>query len=223
MKDLFLGCLSLPLIALLAWAETPPPPQIEVPEGFMVERIYQVPRKTQGSWVSLAVAPDGTIIVSDQYDKGIFRVTPSKIGDGEKGTVVEKEPTGISNAWGMCVAFDALYVMRCGKGNGLWRVTDSDGDGRFDKPEQLFALTGASEHGPHAVLPDLDGKSLLINGGNITNLPSGITHHGVPPVWKEDLLLPRQPDGRGHNRGRLAYRPRLGPSRHVQSEEEIET
>ena len=194
MKDLILGWLTLPLIAAVAWTQTPPP-KIAVPEGFMVERIYEVPRDTQGSWVALAVGPDGTLYTSDQYDKGFFRVTPSRIGDGEKGTVVEKEPVGISNAWGMCVAYGALYAMRCGKGNGLWRVTDSDGDGRFDKPEQLFALVGASEHGPHAVLPDRDGKNLLINGGNASGVPPGITHHAVPPAWKEDLLLPRQPDG----------------------------
>ena len=185
---------------------TVPPNKIRVPEGFKVELVYTVPRETQGSWVSMCSSPDGSLFVSDQDDKGLYRVWPSKIGAGRKGTRVSKVPTDISNALGMCVAFESLYVMRMGggAGNGLWRVTDSDGDGRYDKPEQLFKLVGAGGHGPHAVLPDLDGKHLLICGGNGVGVPPGITHHRVPPNWAEDLLLPRQPDGRGHARGRLA-------------------
>ena len=183
---------------------TVPPDNIRVPEGFKVELVYTVPRETQGSWASMCSSPDGSLFVSDEKEKGLYRVWPSKIGEGQKGTRVSKVPADISNALGMCVAFESLYVMRMGAGNGLWRVADSDGDGRYDKPEQLFELVGAGGHGPHAVLPDLDGKHLLICGGNGVGVPPGITHHRVPPNWAEDLLLPRQPDGRGHARGRLA-------------------
>jgi len=183
---------------------TTPANKIRLPKGFRAEIVYTVPRDAQGSWVAMTAAPDGSLYVSDQYDKGLFKVTPSKIGDGQRGTSVEKVPAPISNARGMCVAFDALYVMRSGKDNGLWRVTDSDGDGRYDKPERLFELHGASEHGPHAVIPARDGKSLLINGGNAVGVPPALTKSAVPQNWSEDLLLPRQPDGNGHARGRLA-------------------
>ncbi len=183
---------------------TTPVDQIRVPDGFKVELVYTVPRETQGSWVALTAAPDGSLIASDQSDAGLFRVKPSKIGDGQKGTTVSKINVPISNARGMCVAFNALYVMRSDDGNGLWRVTDSTGDGRYDKAEQLFAINGSTEHGPHAVIPDIDGKSLLICSGNAAAVPPDLTHSAVPRVWGEDQLLPRQPDGNGHARGRLA-------------------
>src|SRR5690606_39579963 len=48
-------------------------------EGFDVELLYSVP-KSQGSWVAMAFDPLGRLIVSDQDDKGVFRVT---LGDAK--------------------------------------------------------------------------------------------------------------------------------------------
>ncbi|MGK0520914.1 MAG: hypothetical protein ACJAUC_003624, partial [Planctomycetota bacterium] len=48
--------------------------QITLREGFDAELLYTVP-KSQGSWVAMAFDPKGRLIVSDQDDKGVFRVT----------------------------------------------------------------------------------------------------------------------------------------------------
>ena len=37
-----------------------------VPQGFVAETVYTVPKATQGSWVSLAVAPNGDLVAGDQ-------------------------------------------------------------------------------------------------------------------------------------------------------------
>ena len=56
--------------------------QITLPEGFDAELLYSVPTE-QGSWVAMAFDPKGRLVVSDQDDKGVFRVTLAK--DGEIG------------------------------------------------------------------------------------------------------------------------------------------
>lgn len=48
----------------------------EVPPGFRVERLFTVPRDELGSWVSLTFDTKGRLIVSDEGDHGLARVTP---------------------------------------------------------------------------------------------------------------------------------------------------
>ena len=48
--------------------------QINLPSGFDAELLYDVPA-SQGSWVAMAFDPKGRLIVSDQDDKGVFRLT----------------------------------------------------------------------------------------------------------------------------------------------------
>jgi hypothetical protein len=61
---------------------------ITIREGFDAELLYEVP-KSQGSWVAMAFDPKGRLIVSDQDDKGAFRVT---LPTNEAGIQVESLP-----------------------------------------------------------------------------------------------------------------------------------
>jgi len=183
------------------------PPQVpsgdalEVPPGFTAELVYIVPRHEQGSWVSLCALPDGALLASDQYG-AIYRVEPSALGDGEQGTRVRRLPIEVGQAQGMCWAFDALYFVggTGGAGSGLYRATDSDGDGELDAVELLRELQGGGEHGPHAVRLSPGGDSLYVIAGNHTKLPE-IVDSRVPMHWGEDQLLERAPDARGHAAG----------------------
>ena len=182
-----------------AEAAAAPRENLRARDGFRVERLYTVPKATQGSWVSLAVDPRGRLIASDQESKGLFRLTLK--GDSVD---VEKIDVPVSGAQGLVWAFDALYAGVNGKGSGLWRIRDTDGDDRLDRAEQLFAVRGSGEHGPHAVLLTEDGRGLYFVAGNHTLLPDGLTGSRIPTNWGEDLLLPRQWDAGGHAVGILA-------------------
>ncbi|MGZ8899818.1 MAG: 3-keto-disaccharide hydrolase, partial [Limisphaerales bacterium] len=45
--------------------------------GFKVELLYSPAKEAEGSWVSMCADPKGRLIVSGQYDEGLFRITPS--------------------------------------------------------------------------------------------------------------------------------------------------
>lgn len=172
--------------------------------GFQVEKLYDVDKGSEGSWVSLTFDDKGRIIASDQGNKGLFRITPSPIGSKEP-TKVEKLDVSMTSSQGMLYAFGALYVsVNGGPGSGLYKLTDTTGNDQFDKVEKLKAFQGGGEHGPHALRLAPDGKSIYVIAGNHTNPPQNFDHSRIPSNWSEDLLLPRQWDARGHARGKLA-------------------
>ncbi len=176
-------------------------PKLEVKAGFRAERVFTVPRQ-MGSLVSITSDDRGRLFVSDQKS-GLYRVTPATIGDPAAETRVERIEVDLGGAQGLLWAFDSLYVVVNGRGSGLYRLRDSDGDDKLDHVELLRKLKGGGEHGPHAVILAPDGKSLYVCAGNHTTL-TDIETSRLPQNWGEDLLLPRQWDANGHARGRLA-------------------
>ncbi len=190
--------LLLPAAGPEAAPQATPAEKVRVKEGFKVELLHSVPKAVQGSWVALGVDPKGRLIASDQDKLGLWRVTPKA-----DGVDVEKIDVPVSGAQGFVWAFGALYANVNGRGSGLWRITDTDNDDKLDKAEHLIPLQGGGEHGPHAVILTEDGKGLYVVAGNHTEVPE-LTGSALPTNWKEDLLLPRQWDAKGHARNRYA-------------------
>tara|TARA_R110002049_G_scaffold27321_4_gene94496 strand:+ start:37789 stop:40299 length:2511 start_codon:yes stop_codon:yes gene_type:complete len=174
--------------------------QFRVLPGFKVDLIYEVPAETQGSWVSLTVDPKGRLIACDQTG-GLYRIT---IQNGQPH--VEPLAINVDSAQGLLCAFGSLYANVNGRkqGNGVWRLTDTDGDDQYDEKEYVLPLNSGGEHGPHALILSSDGKRILMCAGNNTVLPKEIDRSRVPRNWDEDHLLGRMPDARGHNASRLA-------------------
>ena len=173
------------------------PGQIQLPPKFFAEKIYSVDRETQGSWVALAIDPQGRMIASAQ-SKGLFRITPPPIGGG-KSARVQKIDLPVGQAQGLLYAFGGLYVVvngRAAQGSGLYKVSDTDGDDQYDQVRLLRKFNGAGEHGPHSVVRAPDGKNLLIIGGNATDVPECDIQR-PPPHWRTDSILSTQNDSRG--------------------------
>ena len=169
-------------------------------DGFRLERLYKVP-SVQGSWVAMTLDGTGNLLCSDQYGK-IYRVVPPAGPDD--AAVVTPTAIPLSGAHGLLWHNGALYVtVNEGDRPGVYRVTDTDRDGEPDKAEQLLAVNGRGEHGPHALVPSPDGKWIYLVAGNFTDLPE--MDSSLPPkVWQEDQLLPRRPDAKGHAHDRMA-------------------
>ena len=73
-----------------------PGDQLKVAKGFKVELLYSVPKEEQGSWVCMTDLPDGRLVVSDQYDKGLFLVTPANGIDPKETSVRPMKPWATS-------------------------------------------------------------------------------------------------------------------------------
>ena len=189
-----------------------PVKNIKTLPDFKVELLYSVPGGEQGSWVALCKDPKGRIYASDQYGD-LYRFTPPAPGQALGKADVQKVPVNVRAINGMTWAFGALYAgvndYEKKVQSGLYKITDSDNDDMLDKLELLRALNSSSDHGTHKVLPTPDGKALFIITGNNTVLPDGpykgaLQSSPVPKIWGDDHLLPRMPDGRGHNRHVMA-------------------
>ena len=93
--------------------------------------------------------------------------------------------------------------------SGFYRISDTDNDGELDKVQLLRAFESKSDHGVHAIVPTPDGKHFYLITGNNAVIEEG-PYKGTPDsspvakIWGDDHLLPRIPDGRGHNRHVLA-------------------
>lgn len=133
-------------------------------------------------------------MASDQTG-ALYLIEPGPIG-AQGQADVRRLPLEIGRAQGLTVAGEALYVVvNNGRdpAGGLYRATDSDGDGLWDQSELLRPLGDAGEHGPHAVIPSADGESLYVSCGNVTK-PTEFAWSRAPRVWHEDVLLPRIDD-----------------------------
>ena len=169
--------------------------KISLPPGFEVEEVYRVPVTRQGSWVAITVDPRGRIIASDQHGR-LYQLTPAPIGRHRNRTRVRALNVAIGQAQGLACVGDDLYVVANGGPpypSGLYKISDSNKDKRWDRVEQLRIFRGSGEHGPHAVVAGPDGKSLYFCCGNATRPPL-YSRSLAPPVWAEDQLLPRLSD-----------------------------
>jgi putative heme-binding domain-containing protein len=184
-----------------------PVARIKAAKDFSVELLYSVPGGDQGSWVNLCNDDKGRIYASDQYG-GLFRFTPPPAGQPLDPAKVEKVPADIRAVNGMLFAFGALYVgvndYEQKLQSGVYRITDSDGDDQLEHVELLRAIDSKGDHGVHAILPTPDGKALYLVCGNNAKLTETPATSPVAKLWGDDHLLPRMPDGRGHNNGVLA-------------------
>lgn len=178
--------------------------EITVPKGFKVEKLYNVPKDQEGSWVALTVDPKGRLIACDQYGS-IYRMSVPEVGKTEN-LKPEKLAIEMGKAHGLLAAFDSLYVMvnEDGKNNGLYRLQDTNGDDQYDKITKLHAIAGGGEHGLHSMVVSPDGKRIFFNCGNHTKLPEGLEDSRPAKIWNEDHILPRLWDANGHARGILA-------------------
>ncbi len=178
------------------------PAELNLPEGFSGKVVYTVPKKEQGSWVSITTDPKGRLITSSQYG-GLYRVTPA---EGDSEAKVEKLTAKIGRAQGLLCAFDSLYVV-AHRGDdmppGLFRCKDTNGDDQYDEVKMLREFDGGSEHGPHAVILSPDKESLYICAGNMTKIPNPETSR-VPRHWGEDQLIERMTDPGGHAANKMA-------------------
>ncbi|MEY3853815.1 MAG: hypothetical protein RI910_2795 [Verrucomicrobiota bacterium] len=172
------------------------PEELILQPGFKAELLHLVPKPEQGTWVSLAVSPEGDLVAGDQGGM-LWRVS---LKDPNK-PVVTKIDTKFFGCHGLLFAHGALYACTSEKGKGdIWRLRDTKGDGSYAEQTMIRALKGSGEHGPHQLVLDRDG-SILVVGGNHTKLPDDEKAGAPVKRYDEDDLLKKYEDANGHASG----------------------
>ena len=170
----------------------------KVAAGFKLEKIYDVQKKEEGSWVALTEDGKGRLIVADQYGK-LYRVTPAPLAGGE--TTVEPLNIPVGGAHGLLWHDGMLYIVVNEKAQvypvetGVWMVKETT-DG-WEAPKLAIPIKAGGEHGVHSVVLSPDKQWIYLVTGNFAGLPA-VTDSFPAKVWDEDQLLPRNPDGNGH-------------------------
>lgn len=182
-----------------------------LPEQFELEDLFQPNGQSNdmGSWVALAEGPNQTMYACDQYgDIYKFPIPPK--GKQLEASQIDSIDLDIGHAHGMIWAFNSLYVAVNKKwkedkpeeeerGSGVYRLTDTDGDGKLDHIDRLLKLEGNGEHGPHNFAIGPDGNSLYFIAGNHVLLPDALKDNSrLPNNWGEDNVFTPYLDARGH-------------------------
>ena len=169
-----------------------------------MEILYHPNNHEQGSWVSVTKDDQGRLYTSDQFGH-LYQVTLPNSENKLDSASVKKLSLNIGQAQGLLWHKKVLYAMVNADINrdlkirsGLYKLSDSNSDGDFDKVDTLRLFKGwFGEHGPHNIELSPDEKSMYVVAGNHVEIPEDMNSL-VPRVWDEDNLLPIIKDPSGH-------------------------
>jgi len=180
-----------------------------LPAGFELDELYHPSANGQGSWVALTAGPENLMYACDQYGK-IYRFNSPDGQSTLSKADIDSVNLEIGAAHGLLWAHNSLYVAvnkrweddvpdEQESGSGVYKLTDTDGDGNLDNKEMLLKLSGSGEHGPHSFVPSPDGEHIYFIAGNHVLIPESLKENSrLPSTWGEDNLLPPYLDARGH-------------------------
>jgi len=165
-----------------------------LPEGFKLERL-RAAKPDEDSWVSMAFDPQGGLVISKEK-RGLLRLD---LASGETELIEDT----LLEVRGLLFAHGALYA-NANNSKGLYRLRDSDGDGRFEETELLMETAGGVGHGRNDLALGPDGLIYSIHGDSV-KLPEGIVRRRprFGEVGREQGYLIRV-DADGKNRELVA-------------------
>jgi len=150
------------------------PATFDVLRGYKVELLRSA-GANEGSWVSMAFDPDGRLTVARE-DKGLIRYSFSK----KQSRIVKAETINddLRECRGLLYAHKSLYV-NANSSKGLYRLRDTNGDGKFDERKLLLQTEGGTGHGRNDLALGPDGKVYVIHGDSV-HLPKGMADRMSP-------------------------------------------
>jgi hypothetical protein len=163
-----------------------------VVDGFKLELLH-VATPDQGQWVALDWDDQGRLLVPAYNSDRLARLTIPNVGSTDPVRVEMITTTQVGAAEGILNAFGGIYLnanrsqtMR----SGMYKITDSNGDGVYDTTSVIRNRQGSGDHGTHTLQLTPDGQMITMISGNATN-PTVWTRSRVPQIWGEDNLVMR--------------------------------
>lgn len=198
---------TIPAMAALAdKRQATRPSSIRGPEGFRVELLRSA-QEDEGSWISMTFDADGAIIVGLD-DRGLGRL---RLNAGNDAADFEHllHTDSFRHVRGILYAHDSLYVSATDS-QGVYRLSDSDGDGQYETQKRLRELPYQSRfgHGTNQIVLGPDGMVYVVVGNDVV-FPDPMAPRSPYRDPQNDWLLPSPHDG-GHD-DRVGYVARVDP------------
>ncbi len=174
--------------------------------GFKAELIRSS-QPGEDSWVSMAFDPQGRITLGKEK-KGLLRLTllsdagtPARMSDVSRTGVstsladqkVETIDDELLECRGLLYAHGSLFA-NANNSKALFRLTDKDGDGKFEERQELVRTEGGVGHGRNHIELGPDGDIYIAHGNNVL-LPKNIAPDSPLKNYANDQLIPNPWDG----------------------------
>lgn len=172
------------------------PKELTLLPGFKAELVRSA-QPGEDSWVAMAFDPQGRLTLSKEK-KGLLRLsdvgTPARNAQqaGVPAPLEEIEST-LLECRGLVYAHGVLYA-NANNSKGLYRLSDADGDGVFEKKEELMHSEGGVGHGRNHIKLGPDGRIWVAHGNNVL-LPSPLAEDSPLRNYANDQVLPNPWDG----------------------------
>ncbi len=158
------------------------PATLTLPPGFKAELIRSA-QPGEDSWVSMAFDPQGRITLGKEK-KGLLRLTLSGSGD-QKVEVIDDE---LLECRGLLYAHGSLFA-NANNSKTLFRLTDADGDGVFEKRQAILQTEGGVGHGRNHIKLGPKGDIYVAHGNNVL-LPKNLDPESPLRNYANDQLIP---------------------------------
>lgn len=163
------------------------PATLTLPPGFKAELIRSA-QPGEDSWVSMAFDPEGRITLGKEK-KGLLRLTLSGSGE-QKVEVIDDE---LLECRGLLYAHGSLFA-NANVSKTLFRLTDADGDGVFEKRQAILRTEGGNGHGRNHIKLGPKGDIYVAHGNNVL-LPKNVDPASPLKNYANDQLIPNPWDG----------------------------
>lgn len=162
--------------------------------GFAIQEVMS--EEKTGALISMTFNEFGNIIASKEG--GALMLLYDSNDDGVVDAQRVYNDT-VKNVQGILPLNGDVFVVGEGsEGTGLYRLSDSDGDGDLEEAANLIKFNGAiGEHGPHGLALGPDGLIYMV-AGNDTKLDSQVSESSPHRHFYEGDLVPRFEDPGGH-------------------------
>ncbi len=163
---------------------------IQAPPGCQVQLVHSATPE-QGSWVAMAFDPAGRLVLGMEK-KGLLRLSFSQPDQPEVASAQVVEET-LEECRGLLFAHGWLYA-NANRSKALFRLRDTDDDGRFETREELLRTGGGYGHGRNHLKLGPDGRLWIAHGNNVL-LPETIATGSPLQHYASDQLIPNPWDG----------------------------
>ena len=157
--------------------------------GFRAELVRSA-QPGEDSWVAMAFDPQGGLTLAREK-KGLLRLNDAVRASSAASLKVVED--SLLECRGLLHAHGVLYA-NANNSKGLYRLRDADGDGVYDRKEELMHSEGGVGHGRNHIKLGPDGRIWVAHGNNVL-LPSPIAGDSPLKNYAGDQVLPNPWDG----------------------------